>query len=255
MLRSVVVPAYNEERRLPPTLQRIAAHLKQVPGPTEIIVVDDGSRDATASTIDQISALIPPNVQLRLLRHERNLGKGAAVRDGCLAARGQYVLFTDADLATPIEEASKLYAALDEGYDVAIGCRLHPTGEDQRDSQPLYRRALGHLYHFLVGLLVLRGIPDTQCGFKAFTLQAAHILFRAQHLNSIVFDTEVLFLAQRHRFRVAQIPVSWSNVGGSRMRVTLGHALRVFGDLISIRLRHLERTSHSSATHKKTEPS
>lgn len=236
-----MVPAYNEERRITPTLQRIAAHFGRFPGLTEIIVVNDGSTDGTVGVVDTLMPAMPPDVELHILHNERNLGKGAAVRKGCLAARGHYVLFTDADLATPIEEADKLFAALDNGFDVAIGSRIQPSGEDYRKTQPSYRRALGWVYHRLVAFLLVPGVADTQCGFKAFTAQAAQLLFRAQTLDSIVFDTEVLFLAQQQGLRLAQIPVSWSNMGGSRMRVTLGHALRVLRDLLSIRLRHLRR--------------
>ena len=237
VLCSIVIPAYNEEHRITPTLERIAAHLSTFAGQTEIIVVDDGSRDGTTTAVHHAAQSLPANVELRLLSYEPNRGKGAAVRTGCLAAVGRYVLFTDADLATPIEEASKLYAALDAGNDVAIGSRIQPDGQDHRSTQPAYRRALGKVYHGLVSLLTVPGIDDTQCGFKAFTHQAAQALFSRQTLNSIVFDTELLFLAQQSGMRVAQVPVSWSNIAGSRMNVTIGHAVRVMLDLCSIRLR------------------
>lgn len=237
--RSVVIPAYNEEHRIGVTLDRIAVYLGALPQRFEVIVVDDGSVDGTRAIVEGQAARTPPNVRLLLLSHHPNRGKGAAVRQGCLAAQGSAVLFTDADLATPIEEAQKLWAALEAGYDLAIGTRVQPDGTDMRASQPLYRRWLGKLYHLLVGLVGVRGVRDTQCGFKAFTGEAARRLFGAQQLSGIVFDTELLYLAQRGGLRVAQVPVVWTNVGGSRMRVTLPQALAVLRDLLSIRLRHL----------------
>ena len=248
-LRSVVVPVYNEEHRIAGSLERIFAYLSALPGGAEVIVVDDGSTDGTAAAVRRLAATAPPNVQLLLLGYQPNQGKGAAVRKGCLAARGRYVLFTDADLATPIHEAQRLWAALEEdAYDVAIGSRVQPDGRDLRATQPPYRRLLGKLYHLLLSIAVLRGIPDTQCGFKAFTLLAAQRLFEAQQLRGIVFDTEILFLAQRDRMRVAQIPVVWSNVGGSRMRVTVKQAFRVLYDLASIRFRHARKPAEAPAS-------
>ena len=240
-LHSIVIPAYNEARRIGLTLDLIAAYLAAMPEPAEIIVVDDGSLDTTARVVQEKTATMPPNVQLTLLRHHPNRGKGAAVRQGCLAAQGHYILFTDADLATPIEEAQKLWDALDAGYDLAIGSRVQHDGRDMRSSQPLYRRLMGKLYHLLVTITAVRGITDTQCGFKGFTQEASKYLFGAQQLTGIVFDTELLFLAQQARMRIAQAPVEWSNVEGSRMRLSLGHALMVLGDLISIRIRHMRR--------------
>lgn len=220
------------------TLDRIGAYLGTLHGFSEILVVDDGSQDQTSPIIQGKAATMPSSVALHLLRHAPNRGKGAAVRQGCLAAQGKWVLFTDADLATPIEEAAKLWAALEAGYDVAIGSRVQPDGRDMRSTQPRYRRWVGKIYHLLVVLLGLGSIQDTQCGFKAFTREAARPLFSAQQLDGIVFDTELLFLAQQKRLSLAQVPVLWSNVGGSRMEVTLKQALSVLIDLLSIRLRH-----------------
>ncbi|MBI2888194.1 MAG: glycosyltransferase family 2 protein [Chloroflexi bacterium] len=249
-LRSVVIPAYNEEHRIGRTLDRVAAYLGALPQNFEVIVVDDGSGDGTKAMVEAWVARMPPNVRLLLLSHHPNRGKGAAVREGCLAAQGSAVLFTDADLATPIEEAQKLWAALDAGYDLAIGTRVQPDGRDMRASQPPYRRWLGKLYHLLVGLVGVRGVQDTQCGFKAFTRETARRLFEAQQLSGIVFDTELLYLAQRAGLRIAQVPVVWTNVGGSRMRVTLRQALVVLRDLLSIRLRHLRTPAGPSMAAK-----
>ena len=200
--------------------------------------MDDGSVDSTREIVLSKESSMPPNSTLHLISYSPNQGKGSAVRTGCLSAQGKYVLFSDADLATPIEEWQRLEGCLGEGYDVAIGIRIWPNGEDMRTSQPLFRRLFGKVYHLLVLFFVVRGFPDTQCGFKAMTNEAAQRLFSLQSLKGIVFDTELLYLAKKLDMKVAQAPVSWSNVGGSRMRVTLKQAIRVFVDLLSIRLLH-----------------
>lgn len=184
---------------------------------------------------------------MRVISYQPNRGKGGAVRTGCLAAQGRYVLFCDADLATPIEESAKLFSLLDLGNDIALGTRIQPDGRDLRGSQPGYRRVLGRVYNTLVSLVAVGGFADTQCGFKAFTGAAAAYLFGAQRLNSIVFDTELLYLARRSRMRLAEVPVQWSNIGGSRMRVTLRQGALVLRDLCTIRLRHLRTPLWQSA--------
>lgn len=233
-----MVPAYNEERRLPGTLDRIVAFLRAESFPSEIIVVDDGSRDRTVELVRQRMDQTPPHVELRLISYAPNAGKGAAVRRGCLAARGKYVLYTDADLPTPIEEVRKLLSYLTMGYDLAIGNRIQPDGSDMRESQPLHRRVLGKIYHGAVAALAVQGIADTQCGFKALTREAAQALCSTQRLTGWVFDTEILYLAQRWHYRIAQVPIAWSNVGGSRMELTARQAIAVLRDLVSIRWTH-----------------
>jgi dolichyl-phosphate beta-glucosyltransferase len=235
---SIVIPAYNEAQRIGPTISRVGAYLSSRQGPAEIIVVDDGSSDSTAEVVQNAGGTLPATIEIVLLSHYPNKGKGAAVREGCLAARGDQVLFTDADLATPIEEADKLWDALNTGNDLAIGSRIHAGGYDMRVSQPLYRRALGWLYHRLAAALAVGDIRDTQCGFKAFTREAAGHLFAQQRVQGLVFDTELLFIARQAGFRIAEVPVAWSNVGGSRMRISAGQALHVIADLLSIRFYH-----------------
>ena len=232
---SIVIPAWNEEKRIVPTLQRLVDFARQQNIQAEIIVVDDGSTDGTVELVRKFSH---GNQQVSLLVNPHR-GKGYAVKTGMLAASGRFVLFTDADLATPIEESGKLLAALGAGSDLAIGSRIQPTGYDMRASQPLYRRLLGRLYHLLAQNLAVRGVADTQCGFKSFTNDAAKRLFSQQKLDGIVFDTEILYLAQRGHLRIAQIPVSWSSVGGSRMRPSMRQALGVLWDLLRIRWLHL----------------
>src|SRR5687768_10203506 len=162
---SIVVPAYREEARLEPTVRRILAYLDERAAEAEVIVVDDGSPDRTAEVARKLAGEDP---RVRVIQQPENRGKGAAVRAGVLAARGERVLFSDADLATPIEEIARLDAALDGGHDVAIGSRAAP-GADVQVPQGLARRVMGFVFRWLVRLIAVRGIRDTQCGFKLFT--------------------------------------------------------------------------------------
>ncbi len=230
---SVAITAFNEAERLPPSLERAMPYLEERGYAYEVVVNDDGSTDATVAVVRGFMERFPGRV--RLVQSVGNQGKGAGVRRAVLASRGAYVLFSDADFSTPVEELSRLMEALQQGYDVAIGSRIQPDGTDMRTySQPLYRRLFGKLFHRLADPLIVRGIKDTQSGFKAFRGPVARELFRDTHLTSIIFDVEVLFLAQRRGYRVAEVPVAWTNAGGSRMRVTARHAIRVFYDLLRI---------------------
>jgi dolichyl-phosphate beta-glucosyltransferase len=204
---SIVVPAYNEAGRIGPTLEATLRFLDSYGKETEVLVVDDGSRDATAQVVDEIGRRDP---RVRCLRMPRNHGKGAAVRHGMLAAAGDRALFMDADLATPIEELAKLDAALDEGTDIAIGSRALPDADIRVRQNPI-RERMGKTFNVLVRAVALRGIPDTQCGFKLFTREAARTLFAESTVDGFAFDVEVLLRA-RDRFRVAQIPVAWRHV-------------------------------------------
>jgi dolichyl-phosphate beta-glucosyltransferase len=233
---SVAITAYNEERRILPTLHRIQSYLESKGYSYEIVVNDDGSRDSTSEVVRGF-----PCPHVRLIAAPTNQGKGAGIRSAVLRCRGDYILFTDADLSTPIEEVEKLLAALEGPCDVAIGSRVQPDGYDMRSSQPCYRRLVGRFYHLVAWLLVIRDVKDTQAGFKCFKRDAAHRLFGLSKLNSIIFDVEVLYLAQKLGYRVCEVPVSWTNAAGSRMRVTPKHALTVISDLIRIRLMHTSR--------------
>ncbi|MGB6894889.1 MAG: dolichyl-phosphate beta-glucosyltransferase [Dehalococcoidia bacterium] len=235
---SLVMPAYNEERRLGPSLEQLLAFAVAQGYPVEILVVDDGSVDRTAELAREAAGAVPANVSLRLLQHPRNLGKGRAVRTGCLAAAGDFVAYLDADLATPPQEALKLLRALEEGADVAVGSRVHPGGYDMRVSQPPYRRALGWLYTWVRQRLLLPDIVDTQCPLKAFRREAAQRIFARQRLSGWAFDVEVLYLARRMGLRTSQVPVEWHHVGGSQMRVGPLQALRVLWDLLRLRWLH-----------------
>ncbi len=229
---SLAITAFDEGARLPRSLERVMPWLAAQPFTSEVVINDDGSTDDTAAVVERFGARYPG--QLRLLRSPINQGKGAGLRRAVLATRGAVVLVSDADLSTPIEEAPRLLAALDAGADVVIGSRIQPDGSDMRASQPRYRRLVGRLFHRLADPLVVRGIPDTQSGFKAFRGDVARELFGGTSLTSIVYDVEVLHLAQRRGYRVDSVPVRWTNATGSRMRVTPGHAWRVFYDLLRI---------------------
>jgi dolichyl-phosphate beta-glucosyltransferase len=223
---SVVIPAFNEERRLPETLGRVAAFLETRSGLHEILVVDDGSTDRT---VERAKAAHPSVV---VLPSDRNRGKGHAVRRGMLAARGQLRLMTDADLSTPIEELERLEARIDEGYDIAVGSRAIP-GARIEIHQPRYRESVGRLFNRLVRLLLVPGIHDTQCGFKLFSGDAAARVFSVARLDGFCFDAEALFIARRAGLRIAELPVIWRNDAASRV-TTLRGAL-AFADVVRIR--------------------
>jgi len=223
---SVVIPAYDEALRLPATLARVREHLAARGVSHEIVVVDDGSSDATADVARAEGDLV------RVLRHEPNRGKGYAVRRGMLASTGDRRLMTDADLSTPIEELVKLEAEIDRGSDVAIGSRA-VAGARIEVHQPAYREAMGRLFNVLVQALLLPGLADTQCGFKLFTAAAAETAFGACRLDGFSFDVEALYVARRRGLRVVEVPVVWRNDAATR--VGLGGGGAAFADLLRIR--------------------
>jgi dolichyl-phosphate beta-glucosyltransferase len=212
---SIVVPAYNEAKRLPGTLPRMIEYAQRLGEPVEIIVVDDGSVDGTAGIATAIGEKCG---FVTVLQADEDRGKGAAVRRGMLAAGLGHVLFTDADLSTPIEEADKLRAALAGGADVAIGSR-RLAGSDVQVHQPWLRETAGRAFSGLVSLLLLPGIRDSQCGFKAFRRSAARALFGRQRLDGFGFDAEVLWLARQLGYRVAEIPIVWRDDRRSSVRL------------------------------------
>ena len=221
---SVVVPALNEEDRLPRTLERIVSHLGRRREGYELVVVDDGSRDRTAERAQAARATV--------LRNEATRGKGYAVRRGMLAASGARRLMTDADLSTPIEELDRLCARMDEGHDVVIGSRALP-GARIEVHQPWYRENMGRLFNLFVRALAVPGVTDTQCGFKLFSASAARDVFSSARLDGFSFDVEVLFLARRKGYRIAEVPVVWRNDAASR--VSLVRGFLAFPDLLRIR--------------------
>ena len=211
---SVVIPAYNEERRLPDTMAQILAYLDGQTYRSELIVADDGSSDATAALVEQLAN---QRHDVRLLRLDHR-GKGFAVRAGALAAHGEYVLLCDADLAVPIEEWEKLYQSLMDGYDVAIGSR-EGVGA-RRLGEPWYRHLMGRIFNLIIRIFAVRGIQDTQCGFKALRHVIAIDLFqrvriygadapRVQGAAVTAYDVELLFLARQRGYRIAEVPMPW----------------------------------------------
>jgi dolichyl-phosphate beta-glucosyltransferase len=233
---SVVIPAFNEEARLVGTLARVLDYLHGRREPFEVIVVDDGSSDDTAGAARRAAAAAGGAV--RVVANVRNRGKGFSVRRGVEESRGEFILFSDADLSTPIEDVERLFAALLEGgCDIAIGSRAM-KGSDVRVHQPWYREAMGKTFNKLVRLLVLRGFRDTQCGFKLFRAPAARDIFRLQRVERFSFDVEALYLARRRGYRVAEVPVTWYNSPSSRVSIVRDSA-RMFLDVLRIRLNGL----------------
>ncbi len=236
---SIVLPAYNEEERLPGGLERVIAFLAQQPFDAEIVVADDGSRDRTPEIVRERMASLPANVSMRLVQHERNRGKGAAIRTGVLAAGGRYVFFLDADLATPVEESIKLLDELKAGAMVVVGSRIQPDGSDMRASQPAQRRMVGRMFTMMRKTMrVLPDIDDTQCPMKGFAHDAAQAIFREQQLSGWIFDAEVLYIARSLGYTIVSVPVSWRHVEGSRLRVRPQQAWEVFRDLVRLRFLH-----------------
>ncbi len=231
---SIVIPAYNESRRLPQSLERIyawlRAHLEASGLGWEVIVVDDGSTDGTLALARQMTERYP---NLRVLANGRNRGKGYSVRHGVLEARGRTVLFTDADLSAPIEEAGKLLATAREGYAVVVGSR----GLDRsliEVHQSVVRELAGKTFNLIVRLLTGLSIHDTQCGFKLFDREATRPIFERQKIERFGFDPEVLFLAKKQGLRIAEVGVRWSHDADSRVRL-LRDGSRMLRELVRMR--------------------
>ena len=211
-LLSIVVPAYNEERRLPHTLPRILAFLQAQDYPGEVVVVDDGSTDSTARVVEEIAADLP---YVTLIRNEHR-GKGYAVNTGALAAHGDYIFLCDADLSMPIEEVTRFLPPALEGYDVAIGSRLAPGSETTRSFR---RELISRAYNRLIKAMFFTRFSDAQCGFKALSRQAAHELLLHVKNEHWFLDTELLILAEKGGYRIKDIPVRWVEDPDSRVRV------------------------------------
>ncbi len=210
---SIVIPAYNECARIEATLDRVMSCVETQGWDAEVLVVDDGSKDATAAIVERWMAQYP---RLHLIKNPGNRGKGYSVRNGLLQAAGDVVLFTDADLSSPMEEASRLMAALDRGADVAIGSRWLER-ERQTIHQPLYRQLFGRCFNAITRTVMGLPFKDTQCGFKAFKRPAAQTIFRLQRIERWGFDPEILFIARKLGYRIEEVPVSWGHDERSRM--------------------------------------
>ncbi len=237
---SVVIPAFNEQWRLPTTLIDVIDYCDLYAGVYEIVVVDDGSTDGTVQAVRKFEKIRP---QVRLISYPRNHGKGYAVRTGVLNAKGAKILFADADGSTPIAELARLDNALRAGADVVIGSRAMVTRETRVITR-WYRKYLGRIFNFFVNVLVLPGIADTQCGFKIFTRNAAEFLFRLQSCDGYSFDVEVLFIARRAGLKIQEVPVNWENAPGSKVNLVLD-SLKMFRDILFFRWKHRTITPHS----------
>jgi dolichyl-phosphate beta-glucosyltransferase len=227
---SIVIPAYNEGERITAALDKVLQFTAAQDWTAEIIVVDDGSHDDTAEIVRGYAARHPA---VRLVQNPGNRGKGYSVRNGMLHAGGDLLLFSDADLSSPISEAPKLFAALAEGAQVAIGSRWLQS-ELQTERQPLYRQFFGRIFNLLLWLILGLRYKDTQCGFKAFTRQAAQAIFPAQRIERWGFDPELLFLAGKFRLPVKEVPVEWAHDARSKIS-PLRDGTRMFVEMLTIR--------------------
>lgn len=227
---TIVIPAYNEAPRLGPTLDRVLAFMRQQAWDAEVIVVNDGSRDATP---DIVRSYAQRDSAVRLLQNPGNRGKGYSVHNGVLNANGDFILFTDADLSSPIEEAPKLLDALERGADIAIGSRW-VRSELQTRRQSVARQVLGRVFNGLLRVLLRLDFKDTQCGFKAFRREAARAVFPLQQIEGWGFDPEILFLAIRMGFKVEEVPVVWAHDERTRIN-PLADGSRMVTDMLRIR--------------------
>ncbi len=236
---SIILPAYNEESRLPESLDSIGEYLRTVSYSSELIVVDDGSDDRT---VEQALSMRPGATRYRVLSQPHK-GKAAAVRTGVLAAKGEHILFTDADLSTPIAAVQLLLTEIDRGADIAIGSREGQAA--RRINEPAYRHVMGRAFNRVVQLLAVPGIDDTQCGFKLFTAHAARQIFPYLRLHQgsdrligpkvSAFDVEILFISRQRGLVIAEVPVNWTHVQGSKVRPIVD-ALRMLLDVFAVRL-------------------
>jgi len=232
---SVIIPAYNEEARIVATFRKIKSYLNRQNYSHEIIIVDDGSDDRTG---ELVKGLIKNDNQISYLRNLRNMGKGYSVKCGVLKARGDYIMFSDADLSVPIEEIEKLFKWLREGFHIAIGSRGLPESKIIV-RQFWVRQVMGKIFNFLIRRIAVRDIRDTQCGFKCFKKGVADRLFQNQKLNGFSFDVEILYLAQKAGYRIKEVPIVWSNSTGTKVHI-IKDAIKMFFDLIRIIFFHRE---------------
>jgi dolichyl-phosphate beta-glucosyltransferase len=227
---SVVIPAYNEERRLPAYLVEILAYLEVQHFSFEVIIVDDGSQDGTAVMVERFAA---ENSRVRLLQLPQNRGKGYAVKTGMLKASGKLRLFADADGATPISELEGLKKAIEAGADVAVASRAL-RDDSHTVKTNFHRKLMGTIFNFIVRTLTVKGINDTQCGFKLFSAEAANSAFSLQRIQDFGFDVEVLYICQKKGCRIVEVPVNWTDIPGTKVRL-MRDSLRMFKDVLKIR--------------------
>jgi dolichyl-phosphate beta-glucosyltransferase len=229
---SIVIPAFNEEKRLPSTLESVFEYLSNRRVNFELIVVDDGSTDGTVEVVKEFGM---HHEGVRLLSYSPNMGKGHAVREGIKKSKGLRVLFNDADGSSPIKEIEKLESALNKGFDVAIGSRAKPD-DSRRVNALAYRKFMGNFFNFIVQTLLLKGIQDSQCGFKMFTQSAARSVFNVAREDGFAFDVELLHIARLRNYKIAEVPINWTNVDGSKVNLVLDSS-KMFLDVLKIKVR------------------
>jgi glycosyltransferase involved in cell wall biosynthesis len=231
---SIVIPAYNEGARIEDALQRVTSCIAEQGWDAEVLVVDDGSKDNTAAIVQRWMLDHP---RLHLIQNPGNRGKGYSVRNGLLQAAGDIVMFTDADLSAPMEEAERLFAALADGADVAIGSRWLDRGR-QTIHQPLYRQFFGRCFNWITRTVMGLPFKDTQCGFKAFKRSAAQVIFRLQTIERWGFDPEILFIARKLKYVIREVPVTWGHDERSRISY-LKDGMKMLEEMAMIRTNSL----------------
>ena len=232
MYLSVVVPAYNEEKRIEEPLSRVISYLRNHFDQWELIYSDDGSKDRTREVLQKLQENYP---EIKIVGTPQNHGKGSAVRTGMLAASGDFILFSDTDFSSPIEEIEKLFAYLKNGYDLAIGSRgLSDSNIEVHQAWP--REMMGKIFNTLLRSLLPIDFMDTQCGFKMFNRKAADMILPRMHLDGFAFDVEMLIIAQVNRLRIAEVPVVWKNVLDSRVH-PIRNSLEMIRDVLKVRYR------------------
>ncbi len=229
---SIVIPAYNESARLPASLDQLMAYLESQTYTSEVLVVDDGSADDTAAVAEDYAARFP---RLRVLR-EVHRGKGGSVKAGVLAAVGENILFADADFSMPVTDLVRFMPVLSGGYDVAIASREAPGA--RRFNEPGYRHLMGRVYNLIVRVFAIGGLEDTQCGFKCFRRPVARHVFGLQTMDGWGFDVEVLFIARKHGYRIAEVPIDWY-YGASSKVSPVRDTIRMFQEVFEVRLNDL----------------
>lgn len=245
---SIIIPAYNEGARIEEALERVLACIADRKWDAEVLVVNDGSSDNTAAIVQDWTRTHP---NLHLIENEGNRGKGYSVRNGLLQAAGEIVMFTDADLSAPIEEAERLFEAIAQGADVAIGSRWLDK-QKQTIHQPLYRRFFGRCYNWLTRKVMGLPYKDTQCGFKAFRREAAQKIFRLQTIERWGFDPEILFIARKLGYRIAEVPVTWGHDERSRISY-LRDGSQMLREMVQIRGNYVRgRYDHAIAALRDT---
>ncbi|MGA3317814.1 MAG: dolichyl-phosphate beta-glucosyltransferase [Candidatus Korobacteraceae bacterium] len=244
MYYSFIIPAYNESERLATSLPKVFAYIRERQIQAEVIVVNDGSSDDTAEIARSIASRYP---QTRLLENPGNRGKGYSVRNGMLHANGDILLFTDADLSSPIYEANKLFAAIDRGADVAIGSRWLEAAL-QTERQPWHRQLYGRFFNLALRMVLGLKYRDTQCGFKAFTRAAAQTVFSRQRVERWGFDPELLFLANKFKLRTIEVPVEWAHDHRSKIS-PIRDGLKMGVEMLAVRWNDLRGLyKHPSTT-------